>query len=123
MLPLRQSQASVKVCDVVLGVVVEDEAGRVLACNPAARRILGEDPAGAGLTAIHADGWPLPPDERPAALALASGEPCTGVTMGVRRDGGVRWLAVDAHPLFQNGGGSPYGVVVSYADVTETRAG
>ncbi|MEA2451275.1 MAG: two-component system, sensor histidine kinase and response regulator [Thermoleophilaceae bacterium] len=122
------------VCEVVLasldvGVVLEDAAGLVLACNPAALRILGlsrEELTGEAdidpeWSTIHADGWPLPPEDRPGAVALRSGAPCTDVTLGVKRPGGVTWVAANAYPLIEDSADAPHAVVVSYADVTEAR--
>src|SRR3954453_5827037 len=99
-------EAMLRTLDVA--VVVEDADGRVLASNPMAVRILGPDCA-----AMHEDGWPLPegarpaggwplPEEaRPASVALQSGRPCTGVTIGLKRPGGnVTWVVASAHPLF-----------------------
>src|SRR3954470_11111536 len=125
------------VCETVLacldvGIVLEDPTGRALACNPSAQRILGltrEQLTGAvpveqGWTMIHEDGWPLPDDARPASVALRSGRPCTGMTLGVKTPGGdVRWVAANAYPLFEPGADAPYAAAASYADVTDARAG
>src|SRR3954451_6676371 len=100
-----------------VAVVVEDADGRVLASNPMADRILGPDCA-----AMHEDGWPLPEDARPASVALQSGRPCTGVTIGLKRPGGnVTWVVASAHPLFEDGADRPWAVATSYTNVTEAR--
>ncbi|MEA2428215.1 MAG: hypothetical protein QOF37_1843, partial [Thermoleophilaceae bacterium] len=100
-----------------VGVVVEDPDGHVLAANPTAERIFG-----AGWTAIHEDGWPLPDDARPARVALRTGRPCTGVTLGVKKRGGeVSWVVASAHPLTDEAGGRPWAVATSYTDVTRAR--
>jgi two-component system sensor histidine kinase/response regulator len=100
-----------------VGVVVEDAAGRVLASNPAAERILGS-----GATAMHEDGWPLADDARPSAVALRTGRPCAGVTIGFKRPGGdVTWVVANARPLTEVDRERPWAVVTSYADVTGAR--
>src|SRR4051794_10733884 len=97
-----------------VGVVVEDASGHVLASNPAAERIL--EP---GCIAMHEDGWPLPDDARPAAMALRTGRPCTGMTIGLKcTSGDVKWVVASAHPLAE-AGNPPWGVVASYADYTD----
>src|SRR4051812_24451179 len=106
MVPLRQSQGLLKllcseyaravqqmiaaqqlleatVASLDVGIVVEDTEGRVLTSNPAADRIL---PPGA--VPIHEDGWPLPPDAAPAAVALRTCRPCTNMTFGLKQPDG-----------------------------------
>src|SRR4051812_4231984 len=71
-----------------VGVVVEDAVGRVLACNASAERVLGltrgqlmgTEPVDPAWSTIHEDGWPLPAEARPGAVALAGGVPCTDAT-------------------------------------------
>src|SRR3954469_5897730 len=108
-------EAMLRTLDVA--VVVEDADGRVLASNPMADRILGAD-----CTAMHEDGWPLPDDSRPPAIALRTGRACTGVTMGLKRPGGeVTWVVASAHPLYEDGADRPWAVATSYSDVTGAR--
>src|SRR3954453_17840470 len=108
-------EAMLRTLDVA--VVVEDADGRVLASNPMADRILGAD-----CTAMHEDGWPLPDDSRPPAIALRTGRACTGVNMGLKRPGGeVTWVAASAHPLYEDGADRPWAVATSYSDVTGAR--
>ncbi len=100
-----------------VGVVVEDADRRVLVSNPAADRILGD-----GAVPIHEDGWPLAEDELPAALALRRGRDCAGITFGLKAiDGSVTWVLANAHPLFDDEAGAPWGVATSYVDVTDAR--
>jgi signal transduction histidine kinase len=107
------------------GVVRWDADGRPVAANASARRLLGFDPAALAnpngsdprWTIVRADGSQLPEEERPAAVAVRTGRPCTGVLLGFRApDGSVRWLSTSARPV---AGGD--GVVVSFTDVTEER--
>jgi PAS domain S-box-containing protein len=77
------------------GVVVYDEQERIVYCNPAAMAILGvgEDELATGRRTwepLGTDGLPLPADRRPVAITAATGEPCRGVDVGLRRaDGSV----------------------------------
>src|SRR3954469_8834305 len=110
-------EATVESLDV--GVVVEDVDGHVLASNPAAERILCD-----GCTPIHEDGWPLPADEVPAAVALRRGRACTGMTLGLKaRDGSVTWVVANARPLIEAGADAPWAVATSYVDITDAREG
>ncbi len=113
------------------GIIVTDDAGRVAAANPAAERILGEVTIGADFFSVfsgerlatHTDGRPFDKGDHPAAVTLRSGEPGTGVLMGVARDGrDRRWLSIHSRPLVAEGETRPYGVVCSFSDVTERRS-
>ena len=67
------------------------------------------------------DGSRLPPEEHAAAIALATGEDCGNVVMGLRTpDRGWRWLSGDACLLVD--GDRVDGVAVSFTDVTTQRA-
>jgi PAS domain S-box-containing protein len=114
------------------GLVVLDEQGVIVECNPAACSILGV-PADAlrgrssldpGWGALNEDGEPLPPNRHPAMQSLRTGRPVRDVVMGVPRPdgGGVRWLLVNTMPLpghpFDPGSGR---VVTTFADITAYR--
>ncbi|WP_284618454.1 EAL domain-containing protein [Aquabacterium humicola] len=111
------------------GVLVQDEHGRSVECNPAALRMLELDRAQVLLQA------PLPPswkvlnedlsecgmDDRPGTLALRSGAGVQGRILGITRaDGELRWLLVNAEPVVDALGRSA-GVVSCFIDVTEQR--
>ncbi len=110
------------------GVVVQDAAGRIAASNPAARAILGltvDDLS--GQTAfdqtshyVWADGTPVRGEDHPATMARTTGQPVTGIVMGLRHpSGATRWLLVNAQPLRDALGDELTGVVVSFSDITE----
>ena len=111
------------------GVVYQDVNGTVLSANPAAERILGlslEQMAGRGSDdarwqAIHEDGTPFPSDQHPAMVALQTGQPVTGVVMGVfnPQRGQHRWLRISAIPLFHSGENQPFQVFSTFNDFTE----
>jgi PAS domain S-box-containing protein len=110
------------------GVVVQDAAGQITASNPAAQTILGLtiDPS-TGRTsfdpqwqAVWVNGTPVRDEEHPATLARTTGQPVTGMVMGLRHStGATRWLLVNAQPLRDASGDQLTGAVVSFADVTE----
>lgn len=90
------------------GVVVQDSAGRIVFCNPAAHRMLGigegdigSTPGDLGIEAVREDGTPFPIDERPGIVALRSGQPSSGVIMGFdHKPVGRRiWISVTTTPL------------------------
>jgi PAS domain S-box-containing protein len=109
-------------------VLLIDEQGRIAYFNPSAERILGVTGAqvGSGVQGwdlLCPDGRPFPADELPTAVAARTGEPSTGVDVGLQRaDGSVRWLNVSTQPLLPSADARPpYAVVAAFADVTEQR--
>ena len=114
-----------------LGVVHQDASGRIIDANPAAERILGltrEELLGRSSVdprwrTVREDGSPLPGQEHPAMVALRSGRAVPAVTFGVfdPRANQLRWILVDATPVFRPGDGAPWQVFTTFADVTESR--
>ena len=111
------------------GVVSEDREGRVLSTNPAAARILGvseEELQTCRLTdprwrAMREDGSPFPAEDHPLVVTLHTGEPQTGVVMGLHRaDGELRWILINSLPLWHEAT-IPYGAAVTMHDITERR--
>ncbi len=109
------------------GVVVQDATGAIVASNPSAERILGlsrDEMLGRTSLdprwhAIHEDRSPFPGETHPAMVALRTGQPQTGVTMGIHKpDGTLTWILVDAHPLFSAGQSRPCGVVSMFREIT-----
>ena len=107
-----------------------DRHGGLHYLNPAARRILGQReeqlegraPFDAGWAAIHEDGRLFTPDEFPASLVLASGEPASGVTLGIRHpDGRLTWAEASAVPLRRAPDEPPYAIVTWLTDITERK--
>ena len=90
-----------------VGVVVLDAQQVVLFANETARALLAPPlptplPTiwGAAWDAIDEDGAPCPPDELPAARAIATGRPVRNVVLGVARPGAPErvWLLASAEP-------------------------
>lgn len=112
------------------GVVVQDAQGRISFCNDAACTLLGlsrEQLLGlvsmdARWQAVKENGEPLPGDEHPAMLTLATGQPLDRVVMGICHPDGERiWLTVNARPLLVPGDDQPHGVVTTFADITSAK--
>jgi PAS domain S-box-containing protein len=112
------------------GIVLQAPDGAIYACNAAAEAILGlSKDQMIGRTSvdrvwrsIHEDGSPFPGEAHPAMVTLATGEPCTGVVMGVHRpDGTLAWISINARPLVRPGESSPYAVVSSFTDITGSK--
>lgn len=106
----------------VEGIVVQDQAGNVIATNPAADRILGGSPPVSRWQAIHADGSDFPGDSHPAMVTLRSGERQEGVVMGLRKaDDAVTWVEINTAPLWDAEAGRPSAVVSSILDITNRK--
>jgi putative two-component system response regulator len=116
------------------GVILIDPAGRVLAANESAGRILGHPTselvgrsfsngyfrARAGL--IHEDGSPFLEDAHPSLVSIRTSEPQVGVVMGIERHGrATLWLSVNSRPLRHPGELKPYAAVSSFTDITAIR--
>ena len=108
------------------GVVLFRADGTVESANAAAEQLLG--PGAEALTtdrtrrktylALRPDGTPLPDTEQPVQVALRTGEPQTGIVLGVNRpDGETGWLRLNIAMLGKDrhsGGG-----IVSCSDMTQ----
>ncbi|MBS1857363.1 MAG: PAS domain S-box protein [Acidobacteria bacterium] len=110
------------------GVVFQDASGRIDACNPSAERILGLTAAQmAGTTsmdprwrAIHEDGSPFPGEDHPAMVTLRTGQPLSGVIMGVHKpDGTLTWISINSRAILRDA--RPLAVVTTFTDVTERQ--
>ena len=111
------------------GILIFDAGGGVVSWNAAAERILGQtaeqlmghSPQDSNWRAVLPDGAPVP-GENPAMITLRTGQPCTGVVMGVHKpDGTLTWVTVNAQPLFQADGRTLAGVAVSFEDITDRK--
>ncbi|HZI32609.1 MAG TPA: PAS domain-containing protein, partial [Candidatus Binatia bacterium] len=108
------------------GVVFQDAAGRIIAMNPSARRILGKTAKDfLGKTSMEVeqhtlreDGSLFPGIKHPSMVALQTGREVRDVVMGVYnpREKGYRWINVSAVPLFHPGENRPYQVYTIFDD-------
>lgn len=112
------------------GVVMQDIAGRVVASNTSAERILGlsaEELVTSSadrplLALIHEDGSPFLAHEHPAIVSVRTGEPQKGIVMGVEdTDGSTRWISINSSALVRPDEEAPYASVASFTDITEFR--
>ncbi|MEI7953864.1 MAG: PAS domain S-box protein, partial [Verrucomicrobiota bacterium] len=112
------------------GIVVQAADGVIIDCNQSAEKILGlsrdqilgRDSLDERWQAIHENGIPFPGEQHPGNVSLREGQPCHGVTMGLRLpEGTLRWININAEPIFHQGETSPYAVVTSFSDITERR--
>lgn len=130
-LRIREERYRLVTETMLFGVVHHDAEGKIIAMNPAARRILGrQDDQFLGSTpireeqhTIREDGSPFPGKEHPAMVALRTGKPTFGTVMGVcnpqTRD--RRWIKIDAVPSFRPGQPTPFQVNVVFEDITERK--
>jgi len=113
------------------GVVVQDAAGAIVACNDRACAVLGltRDQL-TGRTSldprwrtVYEDGTPLPGEEHPNMRVLRTGRPVFDTVMGVYTPAGeLTWLKVNAVPVSRTGDGSGPATVASFHDITAARA-
>jgi PAS domain-containing protein len=128
----RDSEASLRAAIETMagGVLIQDAAGAVIDCNPAACRILGMPrDLLLGRTTLAPDIGFVAADGRragcPDLLALRSAEPVRDIVVGIAHPDGAapRWLLVNALPL-------PFGpalganprrarIVTTFADITD----
>ncbi|MGG6294281.1 diguanylate cyclase domain-containing protein [Leptolyngbya sp. AN02str] len=113
-----------------VGVLVHQAHSSEVLSNPAALRLLGLTEAQlAGTVAfdpqwamLREDGSPLPDEEHPVAIALATGEPRRNVVMGVInpfRQAHV-WLSVNAEPQY-DAEGHVLQVVCTFSDISDLK--
>jgi len=109
----------------VEGVIVVDDHGRLVVCNPAALLILGLTPpddsdlnlAEIDLDAISADGAPYDFAKSPDDATLKLGAAPEPVTVGISAGGHERrWVTLEASPVMI--GGELKGVLSIFVDVT-----
>jgi len=108
------------------GIVYHDLHGHITAANPAAERILGlslstllgrsaRDPR---WQMVREDGTPFRDGDYPYAIAMRTRKPVQNLTMGIMvPDLGMRWISVNAIPLFRDGGLAC--VYSCFEDITE----
>jgi PAS domain S-box-containing protein len=126
----REQQLSSILHTMAEGLVIHDREGRLIEANPAAERLLsltraqllGWDVASPHWNALSADGSPLDAHELPVMSALRTGVPERGRIVGIQiADSPIRWLSVNAQPLYNGQDSGPSGVVGTFFDVTALR--
>lgn len=113
---------------IVDGMVTVDTTGQIVYCNPAARQILGVDRDilnhyyfSREWKQIDEQGNPFPSDQLPLAIALREQRSVIDVQHQiVAADGEVKWLSVNAAPLFDDAGRLD-GAIASFRDITDVK--
>ncbi|MEG4116288.1 diguanylate cyclase [Microcoleus sp. N9_B4] len=112
------------------GIVLQLADGQITTCNASAERIIGLTPEQMmGRTSIdldwrtvREDGSPFPGQQHPATITLQTGKPLSNVVMGIHKsDKTLTWISINSQPLFQMNQSQPYGVVTTFADITERK--
>ncbi len=113
------------------GVFYQKRSGELFDVNDAALEIfgltedqfLGRTSSDPRWEVIDSLSNPLPPENHPSMVALATGEPVKDFLLGVRNidRNHFRWVVVNAVPQFAPGDDNPYQVFVSMHDITELK--
>ncbi|MBF0528673.1 MAG: PAS domain S-box protein [Deltaproteobacteria bacterium] len=113
------------------GIVYRDSTGRITDANPAAEKILGlsldqlleRSSRGPKWKTIHEDGSDFPLETHPGMVALRTGTQVKDAIMGVFNpvENQIRWIMIDAVPLFKTGEITPNGVYTTLNDITEYK--
>ena len=113
------------------GIIVYDATGRVIECNLAVEKFLGQSiDSIIGKTSedlrwqmIHEDGTLFSLEERPCAKVLRTKVAQKEIIMGVHHeDGSFVWLLANAQPIFSQDSGEIVSVVVTMSDLTAFKA-
>ena len=113
------------------GILVLDQNAKFVYSNPSFTRLLGltveqvegRTPLDPKWQVIHEDGSPYPGDTHPSLRTLKTGEPVHNDIQGIyTEDGRLNWVRVNSEPMFRPGSKEVTGVVVTFTDITESRA-
>ncbi len=109
------------------GVLVQDRSGTILSVNHAAAEILGMDvttlpghsTAGVPWDIVDEHGVAVAPGDRPGRRCIETGQPSIDEVFGLHSPGHpMKWIEIDARPLFLTGEALPYAVVSTVRDIT-----
>jgi PAS domain S-box-containing protein len=112
------------------GIVQVARDGSIVQANHAAQTILGLSydeltrrfVGDFRTETIWEDGSPCDPRDYPVSKCLATGEPQSGVTIGVRRpDGQFSWALFAAMPILDPVSGELTGAIVRFLDITDRK--
>jgi diguanylate cyclase (GGDEF)-like protein/PAS domain S-box-containing protein len=131
---LRESEARFRqvVDSANEGILVYDRALNIYAANAAATKIVGvpldELIGKPGFTSlfpcVREDGSPLDPQDRPTRVTTRTGQPVTGMVLGIVRSGGrISWLSVNTAFLRRPEEEAHYGIVSTISDITTQKRG
>lgn len=112
------------------GVVFQAVDGRIVETNEAALAIegrtedemIGQTSESEEWGAIREDGTEFPGDEHPSMVTLRTGEPQTGVVMGLLQPSGTRkWISINSQPVNLVDDGEEIAVVTTFHDITDRK--
>jgi PAS domain S-box-containing protein len=112
------------------GLIFQDKDGVVVDANPAAEQLLGlsrEQLLGRTCTqqswkTIREDHSALGDDQHPAMVALRTGQSVRNQVLGIVAPGrGLRWMSINANPIFGQDKTVADSVVTTFFDVTERK--
>ncbi|MEP6701400.1 MAG: EAL domain-containing protein, partial [Betaproteobacteria bacterium] len=112
------------------GIIVCDDAGRIVDCNASAERMIGESLAHMRARGTAPPDWRLVAEDgsilRYEQLAtfdvLRTGHAKANVVTGFRNaDESMLWLSLNAQPLYRETGSGLTGVVTTFTDITEKK--
>ena len=114
-----------------LGVIYQNNKGKITDSNPAATRILGltldqmngKTSLDSSWKSIHEDGSDYLGETHPSMLALETGKPVLNRVMGIVNsiDNEYRWISINAIPQFKGSEKKPYQVYTTFNDITATK--
>lgn len=112
------------------GIIVQMASGEILIWNKAAEEITGIKASEALWQTSESREWPTirldgskyEGFDHPSMRTLRTGHPCMNEIMGfIRPSGDVRWISINTSPLFDSDGTDPYGVIITFSDITEKK--
>lgn len=112
-----------------IGIVVQQADGTITDANKSACEILrlsydqirGMTSMDAAWKTIHEDGSPFLGEDHPAMRSLATGQPQSGVIMGVNVSDETTWISVNSYLRFRDDEKTPYAVITSFVDITKRK--
>jgi PAS domain S-box-containing protein len=126
----REQQLSSILHTMAEGLVIHDREGRLIEANPAAERLLsltraqlmGWDILHPHWKTLGEDGSTLPAVDLPVMRVLRTGVPERDQIVGIQiADSPVRWISVNAQPLYNGRDAGPSGVLGTFVDVTAVK--
>lgn len=112
------------------GLILQNKDGIIVDANPAAEQLLGrsrEQLLGRACTdpswqTIREDCAAFQGHQHPVMVALRTGQSVRNQVLGIVSPGrGLRWMSVNANPIFGQGKEAPDSVVTTFSDVTERK--
>lgn len=113
------------------GFVIQNSHGEITDYNRkaleilglSADQLLGRTSADPNWQSIKANGQPFPGEEHPAMQCLKLGKPVLGTKMGIKSGSNeMRWISINASPIFGTESSTPTGAVATFTDITELQS-